>query len=119
MKTNTKTIYVVHATSFDFRQELYAQLKALSGDTVKFIFPHELSDAVVNSKELIAQADLVLAEVSYPSTGSGIELGWANMLNIPVVCIHRADCKPSSSVRVITDKIIAYHDINELADFLD
>ena len=37
------------------------------------------------SKEVIRTSDLVIADISYPSTGVGIELGWADCFNIRVI----------------------------------
>jgi len=55
----------------------------------EFVFPHDGSLEASNSKEVIQEAELFIAEVSYPSIGLGIELGWAEMQNTPIVCIHK------------------------------
>ena len=66
--------------------------------------------------------DLFLAEASFPSTGLGIELGWANDLRIPIACIYQTGHKPSSSLKLICDDFIEYNDatdlINKLTIFL-
>ena len=56
----------------------------------------------------------MIAEVSKPAIGLGIELGWAFDDQIPVYCIHRTDSKVSSSIKSITDKIYEYEDIDEM-----
>lgn len=108
-------IYVSHSRSFDFQKDLYDPLKN-ANLPVEFIFPHEKSNSQTDSKELFEnhECDYVLAEVSFPSTGQGIELGWANIFNIPVICFYKKDSKPSNSLKVITDKIIEYNDMKEL-----
>ena len=39
----------------------------------------------------LQSADIVVAEVTTPSLGVGYELGIAEKLNIPVLCLHRPD----------------------------
>ena len=110
-------IYVIHATAFDFRNELYKPLKdsQLSREH-EFILPHEATEK--KSKKLIEEADLVLAEVSYPSTGSGIELGWANAFDKPILCAHKTETKPSSAVKFVASDIIAYQDAEHFISVL-
>ncbi len=119
-------IYVAHSTSFDYKEELYLPIRQSDLNSQhRFILPHEHSNDPYDSKMLIstAQVDLIVAEVSYPSTGLGIELGWADSCGIPIVCVHRADSKHSGSLKVVTDKIVSYtsHDdlIRGLEDILN
>lgn len=103
-------IYVIHATSYpDYREYIYNAFKKsdlLNKHT--FIFPHENSDQVINSKNIIAESDLIIAEVSYPSTGLGIELGWAESAKRKVLCIHKEETKPSASLNVLTSDFVKY-----------
>lgn len=69
--------------------------------------PNENGHEVI-TKELIKSCDLVIAEVSMPSTGQGIELGWANMLNIPIICIHEQGSKISRSLQYVAQEFIEY-----------
>lgn len=82
-----------------------------------FIFPHE-DDTFTNSKETIRTVDIVLAEVSYPSTGQGIELGWANDSNIPIVCMHKAGAKVSNSLRAVSSTFLEYSSPREMTEIL-
>ena len=107
-------VYVAHSTSFDYKNELYQPLKDLRLDGVEFIFPHDESTEPTNSKERMKEYDLVLAEVSYPSTGMGIELGWADMLGIPIVCIHKEGTKVSEAVKGVCREMELYIDTDEL-----
>lgn len=112
-------IYISHASSFDYHNELYIPLKQSHLFTQhKFILPHDISSAPLNTKEKIATCDLVIAEVSYLSTGQGIELGWADSFNIPIYCIHQSDKKYSSSLKCITRNIFMYHDEMEMLQIL-
>lgn len=108
-------IYVSHSKNFDYKKDLYDVLEN-SNLGHDFILPHKDSDIPFNTKDLLEnkKCDLVLAEVSYPATGQGIELGWADIYKIPVVCIYKKDSKISSSLKVISDKFIEYEDSNDL-----
>ena len=110
-------IYVAHSTSFDYKQELYLPIRQSDLNSQHdFILPHESSNEPYDSNTLFAtaQVDLVVAEVSYPSTGLGIEIGWADSCGIPIVCVHRSDSKPSGSLKVVTDDIVKYSSHKEL-----
>ncbi len=115
-------IYVSHATSFHFQSELYHPLNEfLSLKNIKLIFPHEKSLDLFNTKEFFEskQCNLVVAEVSFPSTGQGIELGWANMMNIPIICIHKSNASPSNSLKAVSKTIISYENIESIIPQLE
>lgn len=122
-----KKIYVSHAAScapsYDYKRDLYAQLCGLKD--FELIFPHERSTEPSSTKELIASCDAVLAEVSYPSHGVGIELGWASAAGVPIICIYQKGVRISSSLKTISKNIIEYDKIavifaqlNEIIDKL-
>ena len=113
-------IYIAHSKDFDFKKELYEPIKnsSLSKEHL-FIFPHEDKDNFVNSKEIIKDdCDLIIAEVSYLSTGLGIELGWANVYNIPVLCLSKKGSKVSKSLQVVTNNFIEYSNEEDLIENL-
>lgn len=117
-------IYLSHASSFDYQHELYLPIKQSQlFSQHEFILPHDNSHDPINTKEIIKQCNLIIAEVSYPSTGQGIELGWANFLNIPIFCLYRNERKCSSSLKLITHSMCSY--VNEtqmiyvMADVID
>lgn len=111
-------IYVSHSRHFfDYKKELYAPLQdSALAKKHQFIFPHSESDAPFNSKEKMqsGEFDLILAEVSFPATGQGIELGWADFCNIPILCIYKKGQKVGGSLRALTDKILEYNDSSDL-----
>ena len=116
-------IYVTHSRDFNYKQELYAPLRSSNLNTKYEIkLPHE-TDEFFNSKEIIKNSHFIIAEVSFPSTGQGIELGWASNSNVPIICLHKKGTKPSSSLQAVTDIIISYSDpedmIKKVADFLE
>lgn len=56
----------------------------------------------------------MIAEVSYPSTGLGMELAWADAANIPILCIHKMNCIPSSSVTNLCGNVISYKNVGDM-----
>jgi hypothetical protein len=102
-------IYVCHSTAFDYEAELYEPLKREFATMHEIILPHD-SGADFNSSEVIKTSDIVLAEASYPSTGQGIELGWADAAGVPIVCIYKADAQPSGALRHIAKDLVSYVD---------
>ncbi len=109
-------IYVAHSTAFNFKKELYEPLKnSVLASRHNFVFPHENSLELFDSKSFLEnKCGLMIAEVSYPSTGVGIEVGWANIFGVKVLAIHKKGTAPSSSVKVVTDKIIEYVSAEDL-----
>jgi hypothetical protein len=115
-------IYVTHASTFDYQTELYKPLRNSNLHIEhQVILPHENSTGLFSTKEFISQQELIIAEVSYPSTGQGIELGWANIHNVPIVCIYKSGTHPSSGLKMITEYFIEYDSptdmIQKLSDF--
>lgn len=107
-------IYVTHSRNFDFKNDLYSPLRNSELSSKYEIFlPYE-TEGFINSKELIKKSDLVVAEVSYPSTGEGIELGWANNTNVPIICIYKEGSKLSNSLKAVSETFIAYSDTNDM-----
>lgn len=107
-------IYVTHASSFDYENELYTPLRESEiNKKHQITFPHEQTKKPFNSKEYIKGCDLVVAEVSCPSTGEEIELGWANSYNVPIICIFKKGTTPSSSLKIISDTFIEYESTNQ------
>ena len=108
-------IYVAHTKSSDFKKELYEPLQEAFGDSHELVFPHETDEGTYPSKELLKDScDLVIAEVSDKSTSLGIELGWANAYEIPIICMHKIDSKPSKSLKEVSDMFIEYSNSEDL-----
>ena len=108
-------IYVGHSKDYDFKKELYIPLRISPLDCkYEIILPHENSSVPYNSKELMKSIDFMIAEVSLPSTGLGIELGWADMLNIPILAVYKKGSKLSQSVKKTAKYSLEYGDSSEL-----
>lgn len=110
-------IYFAHPNTVDYRNELYRPLlaSALAGQH-ELIFPHLNFETPFDSKDLLTGkgCDLMVAEVSMPALGVGIELGWADSSGIPIVCIHKAGTRIGSSLKVVTGEFIEYTGTDDL-----
>jgi len=108
----TKKVYVSHSKKFNFKNELYGPLKNLN--EINFIFPHEKSEKPKPSKNIIKSSSAVIAEVSYPSTAVGIEIGWADAFNVPVICLYKKNSKISSSLKIVSKNFVEYDKIEKI-----
>lgn len=57
---------------------------------------HGTSDREIFKRDtrLIRRADVLVGEVTTPSTGVGYELGLAESLKTPILCLHRSTGRP-------------------------
>lgn len=112
-------IYVSHSSGFDYQNELYQPLRKSELNKLHEItLPHEHSTDQFNSKEYMKHCSLILAEVSYPSTGQGIELGWANLYDVPILCLYKKGAKTSETLKVISNTFIEYENSEDMAQKL-
>lgn len=109
-------IRIGHSTAYDFKTQLYAPLRTLAlPEGTALSLPHEYGAAGDCTRAYFAEGcDLFLAEVSYPSTGLGMEIAYAAVADVPIVFVHRKDCRPSSSLRRVSESFFAYADESEL-----
>lgn len=107
-------IYVVLSNKFDFITKLYEPIKnAKILSNHNFFFPYDEINKLEKTKEMLANYDLVIVEVSLPATGLGIELGWADDSNTPILCIYEKGVTFNSSLKFITNNFIEYDDSND------
>lgn len=108
-------IFISHSSKYDYINKIYEPIKNsnLSKSNI-FFFPHEKNSKVINTKEIISEYDLIIAEVLLPSIGQGIELGWADFANTPIVCIYEKGVKISSSLRFVTKQFIEYENVDDM-----
>ncbi len=111
-------IYISHSSNFDYQNELYRPLEQAFSAEHDLYLPHSPENAGKNSKDIIADSDVVLAEVSYPSTGQGIELGWAEAAEVSILCFHKTGSRPSGALDHIAMKIITYDDEHSMTSKL-
>ncbi|WP_460271393.1 hypothetical protein [Bacillus sp. NEAU-Y102] len=106
---NKLNVYVGHANSFNYVDELYKPVKGSSMYTENnVVLPHEESDKPFDSREFLKTCDVFIAEVSYAATGLGIELCWADMFGVPIVCVYKKGSKVSGSIGVLTESFVEY-----------
>ena len=107
-----RIVYFGHSTAYDY-QEIY---RVLIGSNInkkyELILPH-LDDIKKDNTASIDGCDLVVAEVSLPSTGLGIELGRV-MDKKPILCIHRKGINVSSALKHVTKEFMDYKDLPEM-----
>ena len=113
-------IYISHAGNYNYEAELYKPLKEskLYKDHQIFL-PHESQNIDRNLKDIIGEVDIIVAEVSYPSTGQGIELGRADSSRIPTLCFYKSGTKPSNSLRFVAKELISYTNASDLISKLE
>lgn len=114
-----KRIYIAHSKDIDYINELYEPLK--NADFLKnytLLLPHELSKISYNTRDFYKDIDILIAEVSKPATGLGIELGWAFDDNTKIYCIYKANETVSSSIKSITSDIFEYNNRDEMLEII-
>jgi nucleoside 2-deoxyribosyltransferase len=75
---------------------------------LKLVYPYQEAEQEHLTRQNIEASKLVVVEVSLASTGSGIELGWANAAGKPIVAFHQASAQHSPALNFITDQFHAY-----------
>jgi exosome complex RNA-binding protein Rrp4 len=113
-------IYISHSGNYDYRTELYNPLKSsVIVKDYQLFFPHDVENIDINTRNFVQHSDLVVAEVSYPSTGQGIELGWASETNTPIVCICKIGSKLSSSLKFVSKESLEYDGTDDMLKRLE
>jgi hypothetical protein len=115
-------IFLSHPTAIDYKNELYAPIRGSElNKQHEFILPHENQETQFNTKDVFkdGSVDLVIADISTPSHGVGIELGWAEMLGIPIVCIYKQGSGYSGSLSAVCNKFLMYTDKENLISDLE
>jgi len=112
-------IFVAHASSFDFRNKLYAPIResALNAEH-QFFLPLETGEEEV-TLETIKNSNAFVCEVSLPSTGAGIELGWADAHGVPILGIYEKGARPSTSAEYVTKMLREYSNPTEMVKIIE
>lgn len=112
-------IYIAHSRDIDFINELYKPIKnSVELSNCEFILPHERKQENNNNRMIYKNLDMIIADVSKPSTGLGIELGWANDDNVKIYCIYKKGFKYSSSLKTVSNNFYEYSNELELIDII-
>lgn len=108
-------VYVAHSQQLPYQDELYQPIRtSVLNAEYEFVLPHETSQAPYNSLDQAKTFKALIAEVSFPSTGLGIELGWFNALGLPILCLQRAGSQVSPSVQLVATQYVVYDDTNSM-----
>lgn len=112
-------ILIVHSSGFDFQNELYEPLRnsAIAREH-ELYFPHDPEHIDLPTREELKRTDLVIGEVSYPSTGEGIEIGLAVAMDVPLLLLHKEGTKPSSSLRFVVPSVHTYRDTEDMLNII-
>lgn len=111
-----RTVYVAHAKKFPFKKELYEPIRSSAlNETYEFIFPHEESDAPFSSKDFFErECDVLVVEASYSATGLGIEVGWADAYDVPIIIMYKSKHRISGSLVSMSKNIFSYTSLDEM-----
>ena len=101
-------IYLAHSSNFDYINNIYKPILNNPELSKIITLPHMEKDHL-HGRGYYEDFDFVIAEVSHPSTGMGIELGFFYDDKIPIYCIYKGDY--SKSIEAITNKIYEYDNI--------
>lgn len=113
-------IYVGHSKDINYINELYKPVKEYEKNTRHiFILPHENNVNSNNTRDFYNNIDLFIAEVTMPSTGLGIELGWAFDSNVPIVCISKKGNRITNSLKSVTNEFYKYNTDEELINIIN
>ncbi len=107
-------IFISHATQWNYQDELYTPLR--NSDLAKkheIILPHE-NGQQIETKDIIRDCDLVVAEVSSPSFGQGVELGWADASYVTIICFYKSGTEPSPYLASLSENISSYDSIETM-----
>ncbi len=94
------------------------QFAAVSGK-VTLNWPPELAESADIRLTEMKNSDLVIAEVSIASTGTGIDLGWAHANQKPIIAFHQGTSPISPSVPPIASAIHIYITENDIIKVLE
>lgn len=91
-------IYVAHSSNFDFKTKLYAPLRGSTLSAEHEILLPQEGEIEEITRDMISHCDVLVAEVSAPSLGVGVEIGWADAAGVPVVVMYEKGAHVSWSI---------------------
>ncbi len=98
-------IFIAHSSNFDFKNKLYVPLRASALNSEHEILLPQEGPIEEITRDMINNCGAVVADVSAPSLGAGIEIGWADAAHVPVIAMYEKDAHPSFSIdNAVTDR---------------
>ena len=111
------TVFVSHSTEYDYQKELYDPIrKSDLSQNYTILMPFETQNMPYEVKPFFksGKCDVLIAECSHPSIGIGMEIGWANMAGIKIVCIYKKSTLASAALKMVSDYFLEYEDQKDL-----
>lgn len=106
-----------HSSSYDYQKELYIPIKeSIIFKQNKIILPHDNEWEFVNSKDSLKKVDIFFSEVSYPSIWLWIELWFANIYWVKIVCFYKKWIKVTGSLSVVCNDFFEYSNSNDMIE---
>ena len=106
-------IYIGHSSDIDYINKIYNPVKNdLELMKHEITLPHEKLNNN-NRRDYYQNFDIAICEVSKPSTGLGIEMGFFFDNDIPIYCLYEKGMNYSKSIEVVSDTIIEYSGVED------
>ncbi|HEX7651691.1 MAG TPA: hypothetical protein VF439_03180 [Candidatus Paceibacterota bacterium] len=111
-------IFVAHSSNFDFKPKLYGPLRASALNAEHEILLPQEGPVEEITRDMIKGCDVLVAEVTKPSLGAGIEMGWADAFGVPVIALYEKGATPSFSIDNVVTKRIEYENADDMLEKL-
>jgi len=96
--------------------ELYDLLmKSKTLSLCTFVYKKDIN----NEKELLKNCDVMIADISYPTIPLGIELGWADIYDVDIICVCVKGTAISSHLTRMSKDILTYTDSTDMVEKLE
>ena len=97
-------IYIIHSTKFDYNNYLFKRLLASKVCLAhNLVLPMTKENQAKYTKDLMNEADLIIAEVSHPSFGLGLELKWLQKFDKPKLFISLDNQVPKKYKKLVSN----------------
>ncbi len=70
-------------------------------------------------KDMLKTCDVIIADVSYPTIHLGMELGWADIYKVDIICVCVKGTAISSHLTKMSKEIVIYTDIPDMIQKLE
>ena len=113
-------IFIAHATDFPQKAEFYKAIRESKlNSKFEFVLPQENGEQVPAPRDVILSHDMLIAEISVPSHGVGIELGWAEAAGKPVICLYKEGAKFSGALKNVSNKFLMYTSFDNMIEDME
>ena len=106
-----------HPRVWDYMKEFYQPLTKAFPEH-KFLFPHIEWEKSPNSRITLKEQDIFLCEVSLPATGLWIEIWFASIYWVRIICMYKSWSKISGSFKYVTEEIFEYESEEDMIEKL-